>query len=96
MFGDGAASRVDGGVVATGGTDPTKGLARQEYLDREVAADATPLHLHPSETIEGEHGLVRSVILNDRMRALTVDTAGQVAVWDVLRGSCVGGFGGAS
>ncbi|THH26331.1 hypothetical protein EUX98_g7852 [Antrodiella citrinella] len=61
--------------------------ARQEYLEREVAADAVPLQSTPDEVISGEHGLVRSVILNDRMHALTVDTAGVVAVWDILRGT---------
>ncbi|TCD67709.1 hypothetical protein EIP91_012005 [Steccherinum ochraceum] len=67
-------------------------VAKQEYLEREVAADAVPLYTSPDEVIEGEHGLVRSVILNDRMRALTVDTAGEVAVWDILRGSCIGKY----
>ena len=60
--------------------------------DGEVAADAVPLRLEADEVIEGEHGLVRCVMLNDRMHALTVDTAGEVAVWDVVRGACVGRY----
>ncbi|KAH8105298.1 WD40 repeat-like protein [Cristinia sonorae] len=70
---------------------PSK-IARQEYLEREVAADAVPLYSTPDEVIQGDSGLVRCAILNDRMRALTVDTAGSVAVWDILRGSCLGMF----
>ncbi|OBZ73445.1 hypothetical protein A0H81_07251 [Grifola frondosa] len=31
-------------------------------------------------------------MLNDRMHALTVDTAGEVAVWDVVRCACLGRF----
>ncbi|KAI0707436.1 hypothetical protein C8T65DRAFT_740369 [Cerioporus squamosus] len=61
--------------------------SRAAYDVREVAADAIPLRLEPDEVIHGEHGLVRCVMLNDRLHALTVDTAGEVAVWDV-RSEC--------
>jgi len=42
--------------------------------------------------IKGGHGLVRSVILNDRIHVLTVDTSGEVKVWDIVRGVCKGRF----
>src|SRR6202030_2698168 len=57
---------------------------RAEYCARELAADARPLYELPDNVIEGAHGLVRSIILNDRMHALTVDTSGEVAVWDLV------------
>ncbi|RPD52275.1 WD40 repeat-like protein [Lentinus tigrinus ALCF2SS1-6] len=66
--------------------------SRAAYDVREVAADAIPLRLDPDEVIHGDHGLVRCVMLNDRVHALTVDTAGEVAVWDVVRGACLGWF----
>lgn len=66
--------------------------ARLDYEVRELAADATPLSNAPDDVIVGDHGLVRSVTLNDRMHALTVDTAGEVAVWDIVRGVCKGKF----
>ncbi|KAG5647852.1 hypothetical protein DXG03_007776 [Asterophora parasitica] len=66
--------------------------ARADYEERELASDAIPLHSEPDEVIEGEHGLVRSIILNDRMHALTVDTSGEVQVWDIVRGVCKGKF----
>ncbi|KAH9931751.1 hypothetical protein B0H21DRAFT_699788 [Amylocystis lapponica] len=65
---------------------------RAEFEEREVAADAVPLCDTPDEVVQGEHGLVRCALLNDRVHALTVDTAGEVAVWDVLRGACLGRF----
>ncbi|KAI9069649.1 hypothetical protein FKP32DRAFT_1640619 [Trametes sanguinea] len=65
---------------------------RAAFDEREVAADAIPLRQEPDEIIEGEHGLVRCVMLNDRVHALTVDTAGEVAVWDVVRGACLGRY----
>jgi WD repeat-containing protein 48 len=46
----------------------------------------------PDEIIEGDHGLVRSIVLNDRMHALTLDTLGRVAVWELVRGICLGRY----
>ena len=62
------------------------------FESREVAVEAHPLSTTPEEIIRGAHGLVRSVILNDRIHALTVDTAGEVALWDLMRGVCRGYF----
>ena len=66
--------------------------ARAEYELRDIAADAVPLHTAPESTIPGDSGLIRCIILNDRIHALTVDTSGQVAVWDIVRGVCKGRF----
>jgi WD repeat-containing protein 48 len=66
--------------------------ARADYEEREIAADAAPLCGVPDYVIEGEHGLVRSVMLNDRIHALTVDTAGEVAVWDIVKAVCCGRY----
>ncbi|KAF9650411.1 hypothetical protein BDM02DRAFT_3222131 [Thelephora ganbajun] len=66
--------------------------ARNEYEDREVASEAEPLLGAPDRVIQGDTGLVRSIILNNRMHALTVDTAGEVAVWDIIRAICLGKF----
>ncbi|KAI0094173.1 hypothetical protein BDY19DRAFT_6668 [Irpex rosettiformis] len=66
--------------------------ARAEFEERDLAADAVPLHSVPDEVIHGDHGLVRCAILNDRVHALTVNTVGEVAVWDLIRGSCLGRF----
>lgn len=65
---------------------------RTAYEYREYAADANPLNANPDAVITGSHGLVRGILLNDRMHALTVDTKGEVAVWDITRGLCRGWF----
>ncbi|KAI5805002.1 hypothetical protein EDC01DRAFT_757670 [Geopyxis carbonaria] len=44
-----------------------------------------PMNDMPDETIEGQHGLMRHFLLNDRRRVLTVDTAGEVVMWDLLK-----------
>lgn len=43
-----------------------------------------PIHSLPEETIEGQHGLVKHRLLNDRRRVLTLDTAGDVLLWDLI------------
>ena len=50
--------------------------------DHEVV---TPVHNLPDETIEGQNGLIKHVMLNDRKRVLTLDTAGEVLMWDLLK-----------
>lgn len=40
---------------------------------------------HPEETVQGQDGLIKYEMLNDRKRALTQDTAGEVVLWDILR-----------
>ncbi|KAH8601295.1 WD repeat protein-like protein [Bisporella sp. PMI_857] len=52
-----------------------------------------PIHSLPEETIEGQHGLVKHKLLNDRRRALTLDTAGDVLLWDLLRCVPIQSFG---
>lgn len=44
-----------------------------------------PFHDLPEETIEGQNGLIKHVMLNDRRRVLTLDTAGEVTMWDLLK-----------
>jgi len=44
-----------------------------------------PLRSLPEETIEGQNGLIKHILLNDRRKVLTVDTAGEVLMWDLLK-----------
>ncbi|KAF9441529.1 WD40 repeat-like protein, partial [Macrolepiota fuliginosa MF-IS2] len=71
-------------------TQTSVGIAKANYEERELAADAVPLLKEPEWVVRGEFGLVRSVVLGDRVHVLTVDTSGEVAVWDVVRGVCRG------
>jgi WD repeat-containing protein 48 len=66
--------------------------ARDDFEDREVASEAIPLRQEPDAVIAGRPGLVRSIILNDRQHVLTVDTEGEVAVWNIVKGICVGRY----
>ena len=39
----------------------------------------------PDDTIGGQIGLIKHVMLNDRRRVLTLDTAGEVQMWDLVK-----------
>lgn len=49
-----------------------------------------PVQDLPEETIEGQDGLIKHVMLNDRKRVLTLDSTGEVVLWDLLKvnGAC--------
>lgn len=47
--------------------------------------DVKPIHELPAETIEGQFGLLTHKLLNDRRRVLTLDTAGEVLMWDLVK-----------
>ena len=44
-----------------------------------------PIRELPEETIEGQNGLIKHVMLNDRKRVLTLDSTGEVVLWDLLK-----------
>jgi WD repeat-containing protein 48 len=66
--------------------------AAQAYSFRDVVPDAVPNQLAPYSVIQGDRGLLRSIILNDRVHALSVDISGEVRVWNIVRGICKGFF----
>ena len=54
--------------------------------DLEEELDVTiPIQSLPEETIEGQHGLIKHQMLNDRRRTLTQDSAGEVVLWDLFK-----------
>ncbi|RYP53116.1 hypothetical protein DL769_010562 [Monosporascus sp. CRB-8-3] len=58
-----------------------------------IAQAIEPIHQLPEETIEGQNGLVKHKLLNDRRRVLTLDTAGDVLLWDLIRCEVIQRFG---
>lgn len=44
-----------------------------------------PIRSLPDHSIEGQNGLIKHHLLNDRRRVLTLDTAGEVMLWDLLQ-----------
>ncbi|TGJ80692.1 hypothetical protein E0Z10_g8058 [Xylaria hypoxylon] len=64
-----------------------------EILPDPVLPVIEPIYHLPEETIEGQNGLVKHKLLNDRRRVLTLDTAGDVLLWDLIRCEVIQRFG---
>ncbi|OAA57949.1 WD repeat-containing protein 5B [Niveomyces insectorum RCEF 264] len=79
------------GAASSPPTVPSSGAAGTHSRKGSVAVPADdaaegvePVHRLPVETIEGNFGLVKHRLLNDRRRVLTLDTAGEVLLWDII------------
>lgn len=70
---------------------PTLSSPSDTNLETSVALE--PLDHLPEETIEGQNGLVKHKLLNDRRRVLTLDTAGDVLLWDLIKCQVIQRFG---
>lgn len=52
-----------------------------------------PCRALPDFSIEGQNGLIKHHLLNDRRRVLTLDTTGEVMLWDLLQCVPIKSFG---
>ncbi|KAF2667657.1 WD40 repeat-like protein [Microthyrium microscopicum] len=46
---------------------------------------ASCVRTSPDHTIEGQHGLSKHVLLNNKRKVLAIDTAGEVTMWDLIK-----------
>ncbi|KAM0473387.1 hypothetical protein ACHAPX_008133 [Trichoderma viride] len=71
------------------------GLSRKgsEVAVEHPEPEIKPIYNLPIETIEGQFGLVKHKLLNDRRRVLTSDTAGDILLWDLIKCKPVQSFG---
>lgn len=60
-----------------------------DQADEEVV----PVNKAPNDTMEGRTSLLKWKLLNDRRRVLTLDTAGDVMMWDLLECKPIKSFG---
>ncbi|EEH10098.1 WD domain-containing protein [Histoplasma capsulatum G186AR] len=72
---------------------PMGGRMTHEMLLGDDLELVVPLQSLPEETIVGQNGLIKHVLLKDRKRALTQDTAGEVVLWDLLKCIPIRSFG---
>ena len=88
--GAGAADEATAAAAAAAASPPGPGISRKSS---EMAPAVEPVHHLPVETIEGNFGLVKHRLLNDRRRVLTLDTAGEVILWDIIACKKIRQFG---
>ncbi|KAK5658618.1 hypothetical protein OQA88_2011 [Cercophora sp. LCS_1] len=73
--------------------DGLSGKTSEILAEPASSAGVEPVHQLPEETIEGQFGLVKHRLLNDRRRVLTLDTAGDVLLWDLIKCRTIQSFG---
>ncbi|KAK9459214.1 uncharacterized protein V1516DRAFT_567654 [Lipomyces oligophaga] len=85
------------GIVIDSEESPSKTILPETKAaqsgESENSQTVEPLRHNPEETIEGQTGLIKHILLNDRRRVLTVDTAGEVKLWDLVKCVMVKSFG---
>ena len=59
-------------------------MASEAIMDSDLRP-VLMLRDNPIETVQGQNGLIKHILLNDRKRVLTLDTAGEVILWDLLK-----------
>ncbi|KAJ2980305.1 hypothetical protein NUW58_g6977 [Xylaria curta] len=79
-------------------SEPNSSVPAMSRKGSEIVPDPVlpviePIQHLPEETIEGQNGLVKHKLLNDRRRVLTLDTAGDVLLWDLIRCEVIQRFG---
>ncbi len=87
-------------LAATAGSDtntlsppPSTSRKDSDMFSDPLMQFVEPVHRLPEETIEGQFGLVKHKLLNDRRRVLTLDTAGEVLLWDLIQCKPIRKFG---
>lgn len=71
--------------AATPTTSPNPGKTEVTIEEQADSQEVKPIYQLPAETIEGQFGLLKHRLLNDRRRVLTLDTAGEVVMWDLIK-----------
>ncbi|PFH60307.1 hypothetical protein XA68_11153 [Ophiocordyceps unilateralis] len=82
-------------AMSPGSSILNEGLVRRgsEAAQDQPEPEIVPIHQLPEETIEGQFGLLKHKMLNDRRRVLTLDTAGDVLLWDLIACKPIRSFG---
>lgn len=69
----------DSEITPHGSRRATIGSQDSDYLALQAVRQ------QPDGSIEGQNGLIKHVMMSDRRRVLTLDTAGEVVMWDLLK-----------
>lgn len=62
-------------------------------VDEAEVESMQPVRDAPESHIQGQNGLIKHVMLSDRRRVLTLDTAGEVIMWDLIKCEPIKSFG---
>ncbi|KAL1303729.1 hypothetical protein AAFC00_007074 [Neodothiora populina] len=78
--------------VARAQRPPTRDNATEAEEEPESEV-MVPVRSAPESHVEGQNGLIQHHMLSDRRRVLTLDTAGEVMMWDIIKCAPVKSYG---
>ncbi|GAO46998.1 WD40 repeat-like protein [Saitoella complicata NRRL Y-17804] len=56
-----------------------------QYMNHQDDPSILPIRSTPTETIHGQHGLIKHHLLNNRRHVLTLDTSSELALFDIVK-----------
>ncbi|WFC98125.1 hypothetical protein MYAM1_000849 [Malassezia yamatoensis] len=63
---------------------------RRAFANRMLTEDASPLSTKPVYTLRGYHGVLRALVLNDRIHGISIDTGSVISLWNLVKAECIG------
>ncbi|WFD42205.1 hypothetical protein MPSI1_000846 [Malassezia psittaci] len=63
---------------------------RRAFADCIVTEDASPFSSKPVYTLRGHHGVLRALVLNDRIHGISIDTGSIISLWNLVKAECIG------
>ncbi|RKP36173.1 WD40-repeat-containing domain protein, partial [Dimargaris cristalligena] len=79
----GRSSNLESQSVRTFSQSPPSPVPPAAMLSAE--SESTVVREAPDNIIRGDHGLIRSHVLNNKYQAVALDTSGIVSLWDIIR-----------
>lgn len=80
-----SADSIDAGTDSSSVFDALPGDEENLEILESHNVIVEPIHVNPIETLQGKIGLIKHQMLSDRRRVLTVDTAGEIILWDLIQ-----------
>lgn len=80
--------------IRLGGEPALELIPPSEYegKDGDITVSVSPKYENPVETLQGSIGLIKHRLLTNRRHVLTLDTSGDIKMWDLLRGVPIRSF----
>ncbi|KAF9930100.1 hypothetical protein FBU30_000850 [Linnemannia zychae] len=63
----------------------SRGDKQSQYSSEDDEGLIAPIFEDPENVIQGEHGLIKHTVLNNRRMVVTEDKCGEIALWDLIK-----------
>jgi WD repeat-containing protein 48 len=63
----------------------SRGDKQSQYSSEDDEGLIAPIFGEPENVLQGEHGLIKHTVLNNRRMVVTEDKCGEIALWDLIK-----------